>query len=135
LPADQDLIRDVRRIVAEHYGKESSPLLLSELGSRLSKQDLWPPKQTDEKILSLRQYIEGARDPDLCIVRDRNSPAYVAVTTAAAKPIVEKWIERRGQTTATVPDLEALPRSVLIAFCVPVDTGQCLSTTIPSVQV
>ena len=123
-PVDQDLIEHVRRIVAEHYEINSSPLLLSDLGYRLRNENLWPGKEADGKTQTLRQFIESAHDPDLCIVRDRNSPAYVAVTTAAAKPIVEKWIERRGQTTSTIPDLEALPRSVLVAFCVQVESGQ-----------
>jgi hypothetical protein len=122
-PADEGLVKEVRRIVEEHYSKQSSPLLLSDLGYRLRELNLWPSKEADGKT-PLRQFIEAAHDPDLCIVRDRNSPAYVAVTTAAAKSVVEKWIERRGQTTATIPDLEALPRSVLLAFCVHVDPGQ-----------
>src|SRR5271156_3843876 len=95
-PTDQGLVAAVRQIVAEHYQKESSPLLLSDLGSRLRKQALWPAKG-DEKSLGLRELIDAAHDPDLCVVRDRNSPAYVAVTTAVARPIVEQYIERRGQ--------------------------------------
>jgi len=114
-PVDQDLIGNLRRIVADHYTKDASPLLLSDFGARLRKIGLWPGGEAGR---TLRQVIEAAHDPELCIVRDRNSPAYVAVTTAAAKPIVERWIERRGQATAVVPDLEALPRSVLVAFCV-----------------
>lgn len=109
--------------MADHYQKESSPLLLSDLGSRLRRQALWPAKG-DERSLGLRELIEAAHDPDLCVVRDRNSPAYVAVTTAAARSIVEQFIERRSQATTTVPDLEALPRSVLLAFCIQVQAGE-----------
>jgi hypothetical protein len=123
-PVDQDLIENVRRMVVEHYERTSSPFLLADLGSRLVKQKLWPLRETGGKTQNLRQYIEAAHDPDLCIVRDQNSPAYVAVTTALAKPIVETWIERRGQTTTTIPDLDALPRSVLFAFCVQAESGQ-----------
>jgi hypothetical protein len=90
----------------------------------LRKQNLIHVEEAGGKPQTLRQVIEAANDPDLCIVRDRNSPSYVAVTTAAAKPIVEQWIERRGKTTTTVPDLEALPRSVLLAFCVRAEAGQ-----------
>ena len=97
---------------------------LSDLGSRLRKQNLWPPREADGK--TLREFIEAAGDGDLVIVRDKNSPAYVAVATAASKPIIEQWIDRRNHATATVPDLDALPRSVILAFCVQVDPGQAV---------
>jgi hypothetical protein len=57
-------------------------------------------------------------------MRDQNSPAYVAVATSAHKHAVEAWIARRRQTTAEIPNLEALPRSVLLAFCVPHVAGK-----------
>jgi len=114
----------VREIVAEHYRQNSSPLLLANLGLRLRNQNLWPSEQADGKPQSLRQLIEAAHDPDLCIVRDRSAPAYIAVTTAAAKPMMERYIERRSQTKAAIPDLEALPLSVLLAFCVQAEPGE-----------
>jgi hypothetical protein len=116
------LISSLRKVVADHYEKDSSPLLLSDLGDVLRKQQLWPSKWTEGK--TLRQVIEEAHDPDLLIVRDKNSPAYVAVTTEANKKIVEQFIERRSQTAATIPDLDALPRSVLLAFCVRQENGR-----------
>ena len=97
-------------------------MLLSSLGFRLRKDNLWQPDRVNGR--TLRQFIEGANDPDLVIVRDPNSPAFVAVAPAAYKQTVEMWIDRRSQTTATVPDLEALPRSVLLAFCVKHDAGK-----------
>jgi hypothetical protein len=58
------------------------------------------------------------------IVRDKNSPAYVAVATAATKEIVEQWIARRAHAAAVIPNLEELPRSVILAFCVEVGRDQ-----------
>lgn len=69
------------------------------------------------------QFIEDAKDRDHLIVRDRTSPAYVAVATAATKPIVEARIESRGKAATTVPDWTSLARSVLLAFCVRLDDG------------
>jgi hypothetical protein len=120
--ADEELYSALRKIVGEHYEKDCSPLLLSDLGHDLRELNLWPAKGQNGK--SLREYIEAANDPDLLIVRDKNSPAYVAVTTAATKQIVEAWIERRSQATAAIPDIDALPRSVLLAFCVQTESGQ-----------
>jgi hypothetical protein len=123
MPLDSDaLIATIRKFVADRYETDTSPLLLSDLGQILRNQNLWQPMQTEGK--TLRQVIEAARDPDLVIVRDKNSPAYVAVATAATKDIVEQFIERRSQARATIPDLEALPRSVLLAFCVRQENGK-----------
>lgn len=119
----EEILMKVREVVAEHYRQQSSPLLLSELGERLRKQSIWSPNNEGIRM-PLRQFIQAAHDPNLCIVHDPNSPAYVAVTTEAAKPIVEKWIERRGRTTTTVPDLDALPRSVVLAFCLHINSGE-----------
>jgi hypothetical protein len=123
MPLDLDaLVASLRKIVVEHYERDSSPLLLSDLGGLLRKQNLWPSGENEGK--TLRKIIEDAHDPDLVIVRDRNSPAYVAVTTEAAKNVVEQYIERRSQSTSAIPDLEALPRSVLLAFCVRPENGK-----------
>src|SRR5271157_3466366 len=121
-PIPEALVADLRKIVIEHYERDSSPFLLSDLGETLRKQTLWTPTATEGK--TLRQVIEEAHDPDLLIVRDKNSPAYVAVTTEASRKIVEQFIERRSQANATIPDLDALPRSVLLAFCVRQESGK-----------
>jgi hypothetical protein len=123
MPSTSDaLISRVRKIVADHYEKDSSPLLLSDLGAILRKENFWLGTEKEGK--SLRQFIEEVHDPDLLIVRDKNSPAYVAVTTEKAKKVVEQYIDRRSQTTSTIPDLEALPRSLLLAFCVRQEDGK-----------
>ena len=121
-PEANSLIDSLRQIVAAHYERDSSPLLLSDLGDTLRKRNLWPSVDADRK--TLRQAIEEARDPNLLIVRDRNAPAYVAVTTEAAKKVVEQFIDRRAQTASAIPDLDALPRAVLLAFCVRPESGK-----------
>lgn len=118
----QGLIESVRSMVREHYERESSPLLLADLGKPLRDQGLWPFPEAEGK--SLLQVIEEAQDQELLIVRDKTTPAYVAVTNAASKPVVEAWMDRRSQTAGSVPMLEALPRSVLLAFCVRPEPGQ-----------
>lgn len=120
MPSDQELLIRIREIVIEHYKLDSPPLLLSGLGARLHKENLGSAIGEGR---TLRQLIDAANDTDLLIVRDRNSPAYVAVATAASKQAVEAWIERRSQTTATISDLEALPWAVLLAFCMRPDPG------------
>ena len=111
---DQDILVKVRGIVADHYSSDSSPLLLAELGSRLGS-GFRPVSKT------LTQLIAAANDPDLLLIRDKNTPAYVVVTTSTSRPVVEEWLERRKQATTSVPDLWDLPRSVLLAFCVPTE--------------
>lgn len=119
---DSELLKELRAIVVEHYDNDSSPLLLSELGHRLQQRDLWPPKDAEGK--TLRQIIEGAKDSDLQIIRNKDSPAYIAVATNATKELVEQWMARRSQVVGSVPSIEDLPRSVLLAFCVPVEADQ-----------
>jgi len=120
--APNDIIATIRQTVIEHYKRDDSrPLLLSDLGTVLRKQNRWPIDGNDGK--SLRQVIEGSGDQEILIVRDERSPAYIVVSTAAAKPQVEAAIMRRHQTTSEVPDLTALPRSVVLAFCQSTNDG------------
>lgn len=119
---NEPFVENLCKIVAEHYERDSSPLLLSNLGATLRKQSLWPYAGAEGR--PLRQFIEAARHPDLLIVRDEKIPAYIAIATRATKGVVEQFIERRRQPTSTVPDLEALPRAVLLAFCVRQHNGQ-----------
>ena len=122
--AENKLIERIREIVSAHYERDSSPMLLADLGLNLRKSDLWKADKANGR--TLRQFIEAAHDPDLVILRDPNSPAYVAVATAAHKQGVETWIARRSQAASMVPNLEALPRSVLLAFCVKRDVGKSI---------
>jgi hypothetical protein len=124
---DAGLIEKIKAIVVEHYRAGSSPLLLSDLGAQLRKAELWPSGGIDGK--PLRQYIDAAGDRDLVIVRDKNSPAYVAVATAATKEIVEQWIARRVHAASVIPNLDEIPRSVILAFCVEAGRDQSVYLT------
>jgi len=116
------LLTSIRAIVAERYEKDTSPLLLSDLGLVLRQRGLWPSAESAGK--ALRQAIEEAQDPNLLIVRDKNSPAYIAVATEATKDIVEQFMARRSRRSSSIPNLDALPRSVLLAFCVRSEGGE-----------
>jgi len=123
MPPNSDaLITSLRTIVTAHYEKDTSPLLLSNVGVTLQQRGLWPSAEAEGKTLT--KVIEDAHDPDLLIVRDKNSPAYIAVATGTTKKLVEQFIEHRAQTTTTIPDLDVLPRSVLLAFCVRQEGGK-----------
>ena len=122
MPENETLIPKIREAVKKRYEADTTPLLLSELGGILKHEGIWAAEQAEGR--KLRQVIEAAQDPDLLIVRDQNSPAYVAVTTAATKELVLQHIQRRGQTRTNIPDLEALPRAVLLAFCVRQDANK-----------
>ena len=108
---EQEILKKIQEIVTSHYSQRSDPLLLADLGIRLNT-NLKPFGKT------LTQFIVAANNPDLIILRDNNTPAFVVVTTSESKPFVEAWLDRRKQITSIVPDLGDLPRSVLIAFCV-----------------
>jgi hypothetical protein len=121
-PNPANVIQNVRTIVAAHYERSSSPMLLAALGERLRKQGQWSIE--DQQRKKLRELIEEANDPDLVIVRDKASPAYIAVATATAKPMVEEFIAHRTHAPRSVPDVGMLPRPVLLAFCVRHEPGR-----------
>lgn len=106
----------LKTIVREHYEKTHTPLLLSHLGSRIEKAGEWP---TDRGQRSLKQLIAETCEPDLQIVFDKRSPAYVAVVTPEVKAEVETQIAARlGEKETTRVRLEDLARPVLLAFCI-----------------
>jgi hypothetical protein len=106
----------IKTMVREHYEKTRVPLLLSHLGSRIEKADEWP---TDRGQRSLKQLIADTCEPDLQIVFDKRSPAYVAVVTPEVKAEVETQIAARlGEKDTTRVRLEDLARPVLLAFCI-----------------
>lgn len=105
----------IKAIVQEHYAKMRTPLLLSHLGSRIEKEQLWP---SDRGQRSLKQLIEACI-PDLEIVFDRRSPAFVAVVTPDVKDdVVEQIGARLGEKETTQVRLEDLARPILLAFCI-----------------
>ena len=120
----EDFQNRLKAIVREHYSKTRTPLLLSHLGSRIEKEQLWPD---DRGQRSLKQLIEACA-PDLQIVFDKRSPAFVAVVTPDIKDdVVEQIVARLGEKEATPVRLEDVARPVLLAFCINVQNQSILS--------
>jgi len=106
----------IKEIVRAHYAAKSTPLLLAHLGAEIEQQQLWPEERGQR---SLRQLISETCEPDLQIVRDKRSPAYIAVVTPEVRADVEDQIARRSPVqSGTQVRLEDLARPVLLAFCV-----------------
>jgi len=102
--------------VRAHYAANRTPLLLAHLGVEIEKSDEWP---TDRGQRSLKQLITETCAPDLQIVWDRRSPAYIAVVTPEVRADVEAQIADRFVEKESVPvRLEEIVRPVLLAFCV-----------------
>ena len=115
IPPEQFQQRIKDRVRA-HYAANRTPLLLSHLGVEIERNDEWPD---DRGQRSLKQLIMETCAPDLDIVRDRRSPAYIAVVTPDVRAAVEAQIAERFAEGAVVPvRLEELAKPVLLAFCV-----------------
>jgi hypothetical protein len=114
----------VKEHVAAHYAGSEVPLLLSELGKELRAEGRWPTNETR----SLAEIVEGL-GPDITIVRDPETPAYVIVVPADKKHLAEQAIEQRHSQRF----LANLARPVLLAFCVKTEASQAvhLRTTTP----
>ncbi len=110
----------VKTKVREHYAASGTPMLLAYLGSMIEKEDAWP---TDRGQRNLKQLIAETCGPELQIVFDKRSPAYVAVVTPEVRADVEaKIAERLGEKSAHQVRLEEIARPVLLAFCVNVQS-------------
>ncbi len=111
----------VTAIVRDHYAKSRTPLLLAHLGATIEREDAWP---IDRGGRSLKQLLKECAAPDLEIVWDKRSPAYIVVVTPEVRSEIEAHIAQRHSTDepATVR-LEDLARPVLLAFCVRVPDG------------
>lgn len=114
------LAESIAEVVRKHYATSSRPFLLSHLGSSLRQQQLWPDAQHPKR--SLRDYIQRECSETLKIVRDPKSPARIAVadndhlgqvTTSLAPQVLSDGI-----------DISRFPRTVLLAFCTPAQSGQ-----------
>jgi len=106
----------VKARVRAHYAAMRTPMLLAHLGTAIEKDQEWP---TDRGQKSLKQLIVETCSPDLQIVFDKRSPAYVAVVTPDIRADVEAQIADRLGEKETVPvRLEELARPILLAFCV-----------------
>ena len=110
-------------IVRAHYAANRQPLLLAHLGTTLDKDKAWP---TDRGERSLKQLLKDYACPDLDILWDKRSPAYVAVVTPDVRDSVLAQIEERlGNNKPVNVRLEDIARPVLLAFCI--DTRSVLS--------
>jgi hypothetical protein len=108
----------IKGIVRAHYESTRTPLLLSHLGGEIERQHLWPDERGER---SLKQLISETCEPELQIVRDPRSPAYIAVVTPDFRAEVEEQIAKRSTTQpSTQARLEDLARPVLLAFCIDV---------------
>lgn len=104
--------------VGKHYAANRTPLLLAHLGLEIEKNDDWP---ADRGQRNLTKLIVDTCDPDLLIVRDRRSPAYIAVVTPEMRADVEAQIAQRFGHNEVVPvRLEDIVKPILLAFCVSV---------------
>ncbi|HTK34949.1 MAG TPA: hypothetical protein VL358_06625 [Caulobacteraceae bacterium] len=99
----------VKALVLEHYKTAEVPLLLAALGTELRKRELWPPPGQQRTLASA---IEGA-DDSLLIIRDPQTPTYMAVATLDTRSVVESAIAERSQKRF----LSELARPILLAFC------------------
>jgi hypothetical protein len=103
-------------MVRAHYAATRTPMLLAHLGSVIEKEQAWP---SDRGQRSLKQLIADTCSPDLQVVFDKRSPAYVAVVTPDVRADVEAQIASRlGNRETVLVRLEDLARPVLLAFCV-----------------
>jgi hypothetical protein len=117
--APQDFQERVKAKVRAHYAATRTPLLLSNLGAEIEKENAWP---TDRGQRNLKQLILETCSPDLDIVRDKRSPAYIAVVTPDIRADVEAQIAQRFGENEVVPvRLEDVVKPVLLAFCINVD--------------
>jgi hypothetical protein len=102
-------------MVRAHYAVSRAPLLLARLGADLEKEDTWP---ADRGQRSLKQLIKDCAAPDLEIIWDKRSPAYIAVVTPDVREAVLAQMEERLGNTPTAVRLEDIARPVLLAFCI-----------------
>ncbi len=115
IPPDE-FQQKIKERVRGHYAANRTPLLLAHLGAEIEKNDEWP---TDQGQRNLKQLITETCAPDLQIVRDRRSPAYIAVVTPEVLADVEAQIANRFADKDLVPvRLEEIVKPVLLAFCV-----------------
>ena len=115
IPPDE-FQQKIKNRVLTHYAASRTPLLLAHLGTEIEKNDEWP---TDRGQRNLKQLITETCAPDLQIVWDRRSPAYIAVVTPDIRADVEAQIADRFADKDAVPvRLEEIVKPVLLAFCI-----------------
>ncbi len=110
----------IKARVRSHYASTRKPLLLAHLGLEIEKELAWPDNRGQR---NLKQLIKEMCEPDLEIVFDKRSPAYIAVVTPDVRTEVEAQIAGRlGDNDSTAVRLEDIVKPVLLAFCVNVQS-------------
>ena len=102
-------------IVQAHYAAHRTPLLLARLGTELDKADAWPAGREQR---NLKQLITDLATPDVDLVWDKRSPAYIAVATPDVRDAVISQVEERLGVRSMPVRLEDIARPVLLAFCI-----------------
>lgn len=105
------------QIVRSHYAGRRTPLLLARLGTELDKADAWPEERGQR---NLKQLINELAAPEIELIWDKRSPAYIAVATADVRESVVTQMEERLGVRAGAVRLEEVVRPVLLAFCIDV---------------
>lgn len=120
LPSEE-FARRLKDLVDQHYTADPDrPLLLSQLGGWLDKQDIWPESRNNR---SLKQLIEQLPELGLHILRDPKSPAFITVTPTQLLPKVQEAIAKRSMNEKTQVRLEEISWPVLLAFCIETQQG------------
>jgi len=102
-------------IVQAHYAAHRTPLLLARLGTELDKADAWPAGREQR---NLKQLITDLATPDVDLVWDKRSPAYIAVATPDVRDAVISQVKERLGVRSMPVRLEDIARPVLLAFCI-----------------
>ncbi len=100
----------IKKIVDLHYETAEDPLLLSNLGNELKKQNLWP---IEGETRSLANFIKEIA-PELPIIADPEAKAYVVITPKGREKLAHIAFQRRHDHLL----IKKLPRAILLAFCV-----------------
>jgi hypothetical protein len=130
MPITLDEFREkIKAIVRAHYERTRAPLLLSHLGAEIERRQLWPEERGQR---NLKQLISETCEPELQIVRDKRSPAYIAVVTPDVRAEVEDQIAKRTPVQQSIQiRLEDLARPILLAFCIDVQNQPVYVRRVP----
>jgi hypothetical protein len=110
---------EIKALVEEHYkAPEAEILLLSNLGMKLSKAELWPPAHDKHTL-----YDAVAATPGVRLVRDEEAKSFIIVVLAGDEQRAVRAIEDRRKRYF----LRGLPRALLLAFTLDVAAGQIMS--------
>jgi hypothetical protein len=108
---------EIAAIVTEHYQPgQRRPLMLSNIGARLSKLNHWPLPAGDKR--TLLEIVEAM--PQVSVVVDQASKSFIAVVPAGQEQLAHDAIAARRHLYF----LRGLPRALLLAFTLDLADGQ-----------